>query len=179
MNKDNISTDAVASSDSGVIQPDCIQKSKSVNGIETQHTQDRGSVPFVQDHLEKTKSADVEPSHDATKDAAIIQPLSQESGSMASAVSQTIYLTDGELIPWKKTWWKVQLREINGEKIVTLLKGKATAKAQKRSARAERWNTQHSRKAGVKREIAATRAFLKSVSTAGALSGSQESRQEH
>ena len=96
-----------------------------------------------------------------TQTPIIIQPSPLKDGT-------TIYLTDGELIPWKKTWWKVQLREIDVEKIVTLVKGNATAKSQKRSLRVERWNTKHSRKAGVKREVAA---MSRLVNGAGRLSG--------
>jgi hypothetical protein len=113
------------------------------------------------------ETSNVDAPCDATKDAAIIQPSQPKNGS-------TIYMTDGELIPWKKTWWKVQLREINGEKIITLVKGKPTAKSLKQSLRAERWNEQHSKKPGVKREL---RTMSKLIRGVGHASGSQVSQQ--
>jgi hypothetical protein len=100
----------------------------------------------------------------------LTQPLPPKSG-------ETIYLTDGELIPWKSTWWRVKLREINGEKIVTLEKGKATAKSSKRSLRAERWNTQHANRKGVKREMKAALRVLRGNGLHGLQSGSPVSQQ--
>lgn len=65
----------------------------------------------------------------------------------ASIVAElpTVYLTDGELLPLKGYWFKVRLREINGEKLVTLEKDKPTAAVVKRVARESRWLNQHPR----------------------------------
>ena len=128
---------------------------------------------MIDNRLEEQKTRDA--NRDVTKDvASIIQPKSHDNGTPKSAVNTTIYLTDGELIPWKKTWWRVRLREINGEKIVTLEKTKATAKSQKRSLRAERWNVQHAKRKGVKREVAA---LSKLIHGSGQRFGSQELQQ--
>jgi hypothetical protein len=115
----------------------------------------------------ETIPEDVTVNPDVTKDAAITPRLHRNDG-------ETIYLTDGELIPWKSNWWRVRLREINGEKLLTLVKVKPTAASERRSQRAERWNEQHAKRSGVKREL---RAMSRLIRGAGALSGSQASQQ--
>ena len=107
-------------------------------------------------------------------DREFIQQLLPETGTKTLA-APTIYLTDGELIPWKSNWWRVQLREINGEKLLTLVKVKPTAASERRSKRAERWNEQHAKQPGVKREL---KAMSRLIHGGGALFGSQESQPE-
>ena len=97
-----------------------------------------------------------------------IQPSTQEDGE----TSETSYFTDGELLPWKGKWFRVQLREIEGEKLLTLVMLKPTAASVKRSQRAERWNEQHSRRSGVKRELLHLARLWKSRHGGGGSSGS-------
>lgn len=128
-------------------------------------------------------SYDVDANSDVGGVAKLIQPSDRSSGTIISpsstdiklaATAKPAYFTEGELLPWKGTWWRVWLREINGEKLLTLVKVKPTASSEKRSAAAERWNEQHSKQPGVKREL---RHLSKLIRGAGASSGSAESQQ--
>lgn len=61
------------------------------------------------------------------------------------ATRDVAYFTQGELLPWKKKWWQVQLMEVDGQKIIGLVLVKDTDAAIKRAERTKRWTRQHPR----------------------------------
>jgi hypothetical protein len=72
--------------------------------------------------------------------AKVVEPQTQPAGITET---KPVYFTDGELLPWKGLWFRVNLREINGEKLIVLNKLKPTAAAQKRDDRSARWLKTH------------------------------------
>lgn len=111
----------------------------TTQSAETSTTKESGDVLHSTD---KTISSR-EPNSTSVLDANPV--VTKDAPHSTLAELPTVYLTDGELLPLKGYWFKVRLREINGEKLVTLEKDKSTAAITKRVARESRWLNQHPR----------------------------------
>lgn len=85
---------------------------------------------------------------DAMKDASNTSHVPTDTQATAPASTarllpglKEIYVTDGELIPWKGRWWRVHLHESN--RMVEIRMVKPTAKQEKLAKRSLRWQKQH------------------------------------
>lgn len=95
-----------------------------------------------------------------------VTPLNADAQSLAQPVTEnrTAYFTDGEMFPWKGTWFRLRLREINGEKLLTLEKVKSTESSVKRAERTTRWLQQHPK--SQRSEVARFNSIVRSLSSA-------------
>ena len=116
---------------------------QEVNTAEIGHEVDAG---VVQESTLETAPADQQPvevttrSPDATKDVASVTETPQLP-TYIGPTSETVYFTEGELLPWKGRWFSIHLNQES--KVIELHLKKLTASQEKRDARRVRWLKQH------------------------------------